>query len=89
MDEHKEIIIGGSYDYQAQEKSMELAKLINEGIVVELLASIFFRQPKRKEKEPFEAYRRGLRNQKKASKAYFRFGPNATVLINKETMVVI
>lgn len=85
---HKEIVFGSSYDYKAQEKSMELAKLIEDGIVVEVPAIVFLRKAYRKRKEPYEAYKRSRRNMNRALKAYYKYGPGTKVLINKDTMVV-
>ena len=70
-------------------KQHELAILMNDGVVVELKADVFIRMSnKRKPKEPWDAYKRGMRNQSKALKARLKFGPNASLLINKETMRV-
>ena len=77
------------YEYRLHEKSMELAKLIDEGVVVEVPAIAFNRSAKRKPKETFIAYKRGMRNMKTAMKAYFKRGPDARVLINRDTMVVV
>jgi len=79
----------GYVDPKQYEKGQALAILMNDGIVVELPAKIFFRSNRRKPEEPFAAYRRGLRNAKKAYKMYRRFGVKASVLLNKETMVVL
>ena len=86
--QHKEIVLGGNYDYRAQEKSMELAKLMDEGIVVEVPAIAFLRKAHRKPKETYEAFKRSRRNMNRAMKAYLKAGPGTKVLINKDTMVV-
>jgi hypothetical protein len=77
------------YEYKANEKSMELAKLMNEGTVTEVPAIAFNRRVERKPKESFIAYKRSMRNMKRAMKAYFKGGPGTVVLINKDTMVVV
>jgi len=85
---HKTIGAGG-FDYKDQEKAQKLAILINEGIVMEVPAIAFNRSPIRKERETQEAFRRSMKNMKRAMKAYYNFGPGTMVMINKETMVVV
>lgn len=85
---HKEMVTG-QYEYKAHQDSMKLAKLIDLGVVVEVPAIAFNRGAKRKSMETFVAYKRGLKNMKRAMKAYFKFGPGTKVRINKDTMTVV
>jgi len=71
------------------ERQKEFHENIDNGTLITLGASVFLRGNKRKPKETFVAYRRGLRNAKKALKAYAKGGPSATVLLNRNTMEVV
>ena len=71
------------------QRQKETNELIAEKVIVPVLARAFLRSNKRKAKEPFEAYRRGLRNAKKAMKVYRQWGEKAQVLVNKNTMEII
>ena len=84
-----EIVIGQTYDYKAHERQMELAKLMDEGTLVELPAGVFARNPKRKEKENWDTYKRSMRNATKALKIRLRQGLDATVWINRKTMCLV
>ena len=70
------------------ERQKQFREEMDNGTLITLGASVFLRSSKRKPKEDFVSYRRGLRNAKKALKAYTKFGPEATVLINRNTMEV-
>ena len=85
----REIVVGGKYDYVAQEKNMKLAKLMNLGVVIELLADVFLRGAKRKPKETFKSYKRSMKNAGIALKQRLKVGPKATVLLNKSTMCIV
>jgi len=75
-------------EYNVSQRQKDLNQLIEDKVVVPIAASVLLRGNKRRVKEPFEAYRRGLRNAQKALKAY-RKNPDATVLINRDTMEVL
>ena len=71
------------------QRQKEHLDLVAEGIIVPVLAKAFLRSSKRKAKEPFAAYRRGLTNAKKALKVYMKHGELAMVQINKNTMEIV
>ena len=70
-------------------KHKQLQKDIKEETVVALDTEVFLRGNKRKPKETFGAYRRGLRNAKKALKARLKYGPGTKIYINRLTMEII
>jgi hypothetical protein len=71
------------------QRETELNELAQAKVVVPVRASVFFRSNKRKPRETFIAYRRGLNNAKKALKAYMIHGESTQVLLNRKTMVIV
>ena len=76
-------------ELNVSERQRDLIKSMDDGTMILLPASVFLRSNKRKTKEGFIAYRRSLRNSKKALRAYKLGGPASRVYLNKTTMEVI
>jgi len=76
-------------ELNVSERKKKFREDMGNGTLITLGASVFLRSGKRKPKETFVAYRRGLRNAKKALRAYVKFGPEATILLNRKTMEVV
>ena len=73
---------------ERQKRAEDFKRMIDEGTVVSLPADVFLRSNKRKDKESFGSYKRGLRNMKKALKHRLKFGSKVRVYINRNTMEV-
>ena len=57
-----------------KERQQEVQQLIKEEVVIPIKASALLRSNKRKPKETFEAYRRGVANASKALKVRLKYG---------------
>ena len=66
-----------------------LAEKLDEETIVPILASALLRPRKRKEREPWEVYRRAMANMKRALKIRLRGGPMAKVYIDKTNYRVV
>lgn len=66
-----------------------LAKKLDEGVIVPILAGALLRSRKRKEKEPFNVYRRAMANMKKALKSRVNGGPMVKVFVDKTNYRVL
>ena len=81
--------VGGIVTDETVIAGLSLRDRIAKGEVKVLSAMVFWRDPKRKPKEPWHVYKRSMRNFRLARKARMKGGPGASLLLDKVTLKII
>lgn len=70
-------------------KNKELNDLHDRGRTKLISVNVFLRSPVRKPREPFHVYRRSMKNYNRAMKVRLKYGPEANLWLNLETLRII